>query len=141
MEKTLKVNTKEIKTKNADGTVTSTFERSLDLPTPKIFMHETIESLVSVLGGDYCLHTLNNGMKVSWRAKMRNAMEKRDDNGEFENADEIMISLADPSWQPELRMTKTNEEKAEEALLALAPEKLEAMMLRYKEIMKKKKKA
>ena len=61
MEKTLRVNTKEIKVKNSDGTITSTFDRSVDFPTPEIFQHETIESLVKALGADYCLHTLTTG--------------------------------------------------------------------------------
>ena len=140
MEKTLKVNTKEIKTKNEDGTVTSTFERTMDFTTPDIFMHETIESLVESLGADYRLHQICNQMKVSWRAKMRNALEKKDDNGVFEFDEAAMLATVyDAKWQPELRITKSDEEKAEEALLALAPDKLEAMMKRYKEIMKKKK--
>ena len=136
METTLKVNAG--KSKDKDGN--EIYERSLDFPTPKVILAETIEELVKLLGADYCLHQLKNQMKVSWRAKMRTAMEKKDDNGEYEFSDDaIRNKVYDVNWQPELRITKTAEEKAAEALGALDPEVRKAILAQQLELLKAQK--
>lgn len=124
MEKTLKINASKI---NAEGK--DSYERSLTVGTPEVLLVETIEDLVNALGADYVLHQVKAQMKIAYRGKLRAAMEKRDDNGEFEFDDNaILENIADVQWKPELRVTKSQEEKVDEALSSMDPAKLKALL-------------
>ena len=125
MENTLKINASKIKDENGKDT----YERSITVTTPAVLLCETVEDLVNIVGADYVLHTVNAGMKIAYRGKLRTAMEKRDDNGEFEFDDNaVMENVADAQWCPELRVTKSQEEKVDAALSAMDPEKLRALL-------------
>lgn len=113
------INVNAVASKDKDGK--TVYERSLDFPVPNILQVETLADIAKSLGEDYCLHQLKAQIKISWRSKMRLLMEKKDDNGAFENSDEAILKAFDPAWTPELRVTKTPEEKALAALGALDP--------------------
>jgi len=126
------INVNAVATKNEAGK--TIYERSLDFPMPNILQVETLKDMAEKLGEDYCLHQLKAQIKVSWRSKMRVLMEKKDDNGAFENTDEAVIATFDPAWTPELRVTKTPEEKALAALGALDPETRKLVMAQMKKL-------
>lgn len=95
------------------------YERSLDFPAPTVFAHEKLADMAKAVGEDYILHQVKNQMKIAWRSKMRTAMEKKDDNGDYEFNDAAMLEeVYDAAWTPELRVTKSPEERAMDALLA-----------------------
>ena len=125
MANTLKINASKIK--DTDGK--EYYERSLTVDTPNVLLAETLADMVNIVGEDYILHTVKAGMKIAYRGKIRTTMEKRDDNGEFEFDDAtILENVADVNWTPELRVTKSQEEKVDEALSAMDPEKLKALL-------------
>lgn len=125
MEKTLKINASKIK----DSEGKDAYERSLTVGTPNVLLAETLSDMVNIVGEDYILHTVKAGMKIAYRGKVRTAMEKRDDNGEFEFDDNaIMENVTDVNWTPELRVTKSQEEKVDAALSAMDPEKLKLLL-------------
>lgn len=125
MEKTLKINASKIKDENGKDA----YERTLIVDTPVVLLSETVEDLVNHLGEDYVRHQVIAGMKIAYRGKLRTAMEKRDDNGEFEFDDNaILENVADVNWCPELRVTKSQEEKVDAALSAMDPAKLKALL-------------
>jgi len=113
------INVNAVATKNAEGK--TTYARSIDFPMLKVLTVETLADFAKTLGEDYCLHQLKAQIKISWRSKMRIMMEKRDDNGDFEHSDEAILKIFNANWTPELRVTKTPEEKALAALGALDP--------------------
>lgn len=120
MEKTLKINASKIN---------DSYERSLTVATPKVLLAETLSDMVEFVGEDYVLHTVKAGMKIAYRGKIRTAMEKRDDNGDYEfDDDTILENITDINWTPELRVTKSQEQKVEEALSAMDPEKLKMLL-------------
>ncbi len=125
MEKTLKINASKIKDENGKDS----YERSLIVETPTVLLAETLQDMVGIVGEDYILHTVKAGMKIAYRGKLRTAMEKKDDNGEYEFDDNgILENFADVHWCPELRVTKSQEEKVDEALSAMDPAKLKALL-------------
>lgn len=126
------LNVKAVATKNEEGK--TVYERSIDVPMLAILKAETLSDMAKQLGEDYCVHTLKAGIKVACRSRVRTQMEKKDDNGDFEFTDEAIINSFDPEWTPELRVTKTPEEKALDALGALDPETRKAVIAQMKKM-------
>lgn len=126
------LNVKAVATKNEEGK--TIYERSLDVPMLTILKAETLADMVKQLGEDYCMHTLKAGIKTACRSRVRTQMEKRDDNGDFEFSDEAILASFDPNWTPELRVTKTPEEKALAALEALDPETRKLVIAQTKKL-------
>lgn len=119
MTKLIRVNAGAIK--DTEGKVI--YDRVIEFQIPKVLLFESLSDLAKELGEDYLVHQIKNQMRITWRAKMRTAMEKKDDNGDYVYTDDqIMEKVYDQAWVPELRITKTPEEKALEALGALDPE-------------------
>ena len=76
----------------------------------------SVEELVEALGEDLVVNQVKNQLKVSFRAVIRRKLEEQDDNGDYVNSDEAISAEDFSDWKPSLRITKTPEEKALEAL-------------------------
>lgn len=124
------INVNAVAVKDAEGK--TTYERSIDFPILKILETETLKEMAETLGEDYIVHQTKAQIKIQWRSRMRAMMEKRDDNGEYEYTDEALIEAHDVNWIPELRVNKTPEEKALEALGALDPATRAAVLAQIK---------
>jgi len=105
--------------------------REITVSEPIIMGCSTVEELVEALGEDLVVNQVKNQLKVSFRAVVRRKLEEKDDNGEFSNSDEAIIAEDFSDWKPTLRITKTAEEKAMEALGNLPPEVREAVLAQF----------
>ena len=112
--------------------VSNQVEREITIEEPAVLGISTIEEMVGALGGDLALNMIKNQLKVAFRAIVRRKLEEKDDNNEFVNSDEAIVTEDYSDWKPTLRITKTPEEKALEALGNLPPEVREAVLANFK---------
>jgi DNA-directed RNA polymerase specialized sigma24 family protein len=83
------------------------------------------------MGEDLVVAQVKAQLKVSFRAVVRRKLEEKDDNEESVNTDEAILAEDFSDWKPTLRITKTAEEKAKEALGNLSPEERDALLAMY----------
>lgn len=112
--------------------VSNQVEREITIEEPAILGISTVEEMVGALGGDLALNMIKNQLKVAFRAIVRRKLEEKDDNNEFVNSDEAIVTEDYSDWKPTLRITKSPEEKALEALGNLPPEVREAVLANFK---------
>ena len=105
--------------------------REITVDEPAVLGLTTVEEIVETLGGELVVNMVKNQLKVSFRAVVRRKMEEVDDNGETVNSDDAITSEDHSDWKPTLRVTKTAEEKALEALGNLSPEVREAVLANF----------
>jgi len=105
--------------------------REITVTEPAIMGCSSVEELVEALGEELVVNQVKNQLKVSFRAVVRRKLEEKDDNGEFSNSDEAIAAEDFSDWKPSLRITKTAEEKAMEALGNLPPEVREAVLAQF----------
>ena len=105
--------------------------REITVTEPSVMGVSTIEEMVEALGEDLAVNMVKNQLKVSFRAVVRRKLEEKDDNDEFSNSDESIIAEDFSDWKPTLRVTKSAEEKAMEALGHLSPEVREAVLAQF----------
>ena len=106
--------------------------REITVDEPAVLCISSVAEMVGALGEELALNMLKNQLKVSFRAVVRRKLEEKDDNGEFVNSDETIAAEDYSDWKPTLRITKTPEEKALEALGNLPPEVREAVLANFK---------
>jgi len=111
--------------------VSNQANREITVQEPDVLGLATIEDQVVALGADLAKNMINNQLKVSFRAVVRRKLEEKDDNGEFVNSDEAVAAEDFSDWKPTLRITKTAEEKALEALGNLPPEVRDAVLAQF----------
>lgn len=111
--------------------VSNPANRDITVTEPHVLSLNTIEELVAALGEDLTINMVKNQLKVSFRAVIRRKLEEVDDNKEFVNSDDIILSEDFSDWKPTLRVTKTAEEKAMEALGNLPPEIRNAVLAQF----------
>ena len=111
--------------------VSNQAEREITVTEPDVLNLGTVEELVQSLGEDLAVNMIKNQLKVSFRAVVRRKLEEKDDNGEFSNSDEAIAAEDFSDWKPTLRITKTPEEKALEALGNLPPEVRDAVLAQF----------
>jgi DNA-directed RNA polymerase specialized sigma24 family protein len=111
--------------------VSNQANREITVTEPAVMGASTIEELVEALGEDLAVNQIKNQLKVSFRAVVRRKLEEKDDNGEFVYSDETILAEDFSDWKPTLRITKTAEEKALEALGNLPPEVREAVLANF----------
>lgn len=111
--------------------VSNQAKREVTVEEPKVLTIASIEEMVEALGGDLALNMIKNQLKVSFRAVVRRKLEEVDDNNEFVNSDDVIAAEDFSDWKPTLRITKTAEEKAMEALGNLSPEIREAVLANF----------
>lgn len=105
--------------------------REITVDEPEVLNLGTVEELVHSLGEDLTVNMVKNQLKVSFRAVVRRKLEEKDDNGEFTNTDEAIAAEDFSDWKPTLRVTKSPEEKALEALGNLPPEVRDAVLAQF----------
>jgi hypothetical protein len=111
--------------------VSNQAQRETTLPEPKVLTMTTVADLVEALGEDLVVQQVKAQLKVSFRAVVRRRLEEVDDNGEFINTDEAIQNDDYSDWKPSLRIVKTPEERAKEALGNLPPEVREAILAQF----------
>ena len=111
--------------------VSNAAAREIVLDEPAIMNLTTLAEFAEVQGEDLCINQLKNQLKVSFRSVVRRKLEEKDDNEEALNSDAAILAEDFSDWKPTLRITKTPEEKALEALGALPPEVREAVLASY----------
>ena len=111
--------------------VSNQASREITVTEPAVLNLNTIEEIVQALGEDLTVNMVKNQLKVSFRAVVRRKLEEVDDNKEFSNSDEVIAAEDFSDWKPTLRITKTAEEKAMEALGNLPPEVRDAVLAQF----------
>jgi DNA-directed RNA polymerase specialized sigma24 family protein len=105
--------------------------REITVAEPNVLGLTSVEEIVEALGAELVVNMVKNQLKVSFRAVVRRKMEEKDDNEETVNSDEAIMAEDFSDWKPTLRITKTAEEKALEALGNLPPEIREAVLANF----------
>lgn len=111
--------------------VSNAAAREVTVNEPNVLNISTLAEFAEALGEDLCNNMIKNQLKVSFRAVIRRKLEEKDDNGEFVNSDDMIIAEDNSDWKPSLRITKTPEEKAMEALGNLPPERRAAVLANF----------
>jgi hypothetical protein len=105
--------------------------REITVTEPAVLGLSTLAELAEALGEDLVINQVKNQLKVSFRAVVRRKLEEKDDNEEFVNSDDALTAEDFSDWKPTLRVTKSPEEKAMEALGNLPPEIREAVLANF----------
>lgn len=111
--------------------VSNAANREITLDEPDVLQLNSLAELAEAQGEDLCVNQIRNQNKVSFRAMVRRKLEEKDDNDEFSNSDEAILAEDFSDWKAVLRVTKTPEEKAMEALGNLPPEVREAVLANF----------
>lgn len=111
--------------------VSNAAKREITVEEPAVLGLTTVEELVEALGEELVANQVRNQLKVSFRAVVRRKLEETDDNGDPVNTDDAILAEDYSDWKPSLRVVKTAEEKAREALGNLPPEVREALLKDY----------
>jgi len=119
----------KVVTNAAEGAKKTT--REISVIEPEVLGMTSVAELVEALGEDLVVAQVKGQLKVSFRAVVRRKLEEVDDNDESVNSDEAIADEDFSDWKPTLRITKTPEEKALEALGNLPPEVREAVLAQY----------
>ncbi len=103
-------------------TVSNSAGRNIEIETPKIFLAETLADLAKIQTEELCIQQIKAQLHISFRSMVRGLLEKKVKNEEGKdtdvdaNDDAKILSMDLSEWKPVLRITKTAEEKALEAL-------------------------
>ena len=111
--------------------------RSITLQLPGVMETETLADMVALVGEDLCLNKVKGALIIMLRSMVRGKLEAKDENGEFINSDQDILSAWDVNWIPELRVQKTAEEKALDTLQGLSPEAMAEVLAKYEAQQKK----
>ena len=102
--------------------------RSITLPEPEVLQCDSLKKLVSMVGEDLVKHQTEAQIRIKARSLIRNKLEATKEDGSPAYTDNQITKEWDVEWVPELRIQKTPEEKAMEALGALDPETRKAVL-------------
>ncbi len=105
--------------------------REVSVQEPLVLGMTSVEELVEALGADLVVAQVKAQLKVAFRAVVRRKLEEKDDNEEFVAEVDTLAEEDYSDWKPTLRITKTPEEKALEALGNLPPELREAVLANF----------
>ena len=111
--------------------VSNAASREVSVTEPDVLGLSVLAELAEAQGEDLCVNQIRNQNKVSFRAVIRRKLEEKDDNDDFVNSDEAISEEDYSDWKSTLRVTKTPEEKAMEALGNLPPEVREAVLANF----------
>jgi len=111
--------------------VSNAASREITVEEPVVLGITALADMAESLGEDLAINMIRNQLKISFRAVVRRKLEEKDDNEDFVNADEALLAEDFSDWKPTLRITKTPEEKAMEALGSLPPEVREAVLANF----------
>lgn len=111
--------------------VSNATSREVNIAEPVVIGLGTLAELAEALGEDLCINQIKNQLKVSFRAVIRRKLEEKDDNEEFVNSEDSIATEDYSEWKPVLRISKSPEERAMEALGNLPPEVREAVLANF----------
>lgn len=111
--------------------VSNAAKREITLEEPAVLTMSSVEELVQALGEDLVVQQVKAQLKVSFRAVIRRKLEEVDDNDEPALTDEAILNDDYTDWKPSLRIVKSPEERAKEALGNLPPEVREAILAQF----------
>ncbi len=103
-------------------TVSNAAGRDIEVEIPAIFLAETLAEIAKIQGEALCIQQINSQLAVSFRAMVRGLLEKKVKDADGKNTDEdlhddeAILAMDFTSWCPTLRVTKSAEDKALEAL-------------------------
>jgi len=118
-------------------TVSNAAGRTIEIEMPAIFLAETLADIAKIQGEDLCVQHIKSQLSISFRSMVRGLLEKKDDNEEAVNSDEAILAMDFADWCPSLRVTKTAEEKALEALGNLPDDVRAAVLANFAKAKKK----
>lgn len=127
------------------NTVSNAAGRNIDIKTPAIFLCETLADIAKIQGEDLCIQHIKSQLHISFRSMVRNLLEKKikdadgNDTEDFVNDDAAIQAMDFTDWKPVLRVVKSAEEKALEALGNLDPAVREAVLANFAASKAKKK--
>ena len=102
-------------------------DRSIETDTPNVLLCDTLEELAELLGADVAVHKITAQLKVDFRSKIRALLESETD-GVAANSDDDILAMDFSDWKPELRVRKSAEEKAADAMGGLSIEQVLAAL-------------
>jgi len=111
--------------------VSNAASREITVEEPVVLGITNLAEMAESLGEELAINMIRNQLKVSFRAVVRRKLEEKDDNEDYVNADDALLAEDFSDWKPTLRITKTPEEKAMEALGSLPPEIREAVLANF----------
>jgi len=118
-------------------TVSNAAGRTIETEVPAIFLAETLADIAKIQGEDLCVQHIKSQLAISFRSMIRGLLEKKvkdaegKDTEDDANDDVTILAVDFTTWCPTLRVTKTPEEKALEALGALDPAVREAVLANF----------
>jgi len=124
-------------------TVSNAAGRTIETEVPAIFLAETLADIAKIQGEDLCVQHIKSQLAISLRSMIRGLLEKKvkdadgKDTEDDANDDAAILAMDFTTWCPTLRVTKTPEEKALEALGALDPAVREAVLANFAAAKKK----
>jgi hypothetical protein len=124
-------------------TVSNAAGRTIELEAPTIFAAETLTDIAKIQGEDLCVQHIKAQLAISFRSMVRGLLEKKNkdaagiDTEDDTNPDEAILTMDFTTWCPSLRVTKTAEEKALEALGNLPDDVRAAVLANFAKSKKK----
>lgn len=111
-------------------------KRGIELTSPAIFACKTVAEFVSYQGDQLCYNQIVNQLKVAFRAKIKAFLEAKNEDGTPKYTDKDIKAMKFDDWKPELRVTKTPQDKIDEILNVLPPEQRKAVLAKYEALKK-----
>jgi len=124
-------------------TVSNAAGRNIELEIPAILLTETLADIAKIQGEDLCVQHIKSQLAISFRSMVRGLLEKKIKDGDGKdtedeaNDDASILAMDFSNWFPTLRVIKSPEEKALEALGALDPAVREAVLANFAAAKKK----
>ena len=124
-------------------TVSNAANRTIEIETPAIMLAETLADIAKIQGEDLCVQQIKSQLAISFRSMVRGLMEKKvkdaegKDTEDEANSNESILATDFTAWCPILRVTKTPEEKALEALGNLPDDVRAAVLANFAKAKKK----
>lgn len=103
-------------------------DREITIPSPTVLSTDSVAALVETLGEELVVAKVQAQLTIDFRSMVRNLIEAQDDNGDFKNSDEEITAMDFTDWKPSLRVRKSPEEKAKDALTGLSPEQIKEVL-------------
>ena len=102
--------------------------REVTVPAPTVLTLGTIQELVQTLGEELTVNNVKAQLTIAFRSSQRTLIEATDDNGDIVNSDKAIAAMDFSDWNPKLRVRRTPQDIAAEALSALSPDQIRAVL-------------
>ena len=103
--------------------------RKITLNAPEVLDVDNVSTLIQVLGEDLVLAKVKAQLTIDFRSMVRGLLESGNiEEGEFTHSDDAIIAMDFTDWKPELRVRKSKEERAAEAMKGMTPDQIKAAL-------------